>query len=82
MRGKGEFMKGSGQNWLPLSFWKIAHQRIWDLRCLQVIYSRITAKVKRFENQMIGSVLKPASGFSHLSDLFFGRGRKQGERYA
>src|SRR4051812_41908104 len=40
-----------------LSFWKIAHQRIWDLKCLQVIYIRITETVTRFENQMIGSGL-------------------------
>src|SRR5436190_10554517 len=29
-------------NLVPLSFWKIAHQRIWDLKCLQVIYSQVT----------------------------------------
>src|SRR5262249_31608347 len=37
---------------VPLSFWKIAHQRLWDLKCLQVVYIRTTKTVTRFENPM------------------------------
>src|SRR5262245_27698133 len=99
IRGRGEFMQGSGKGFeirmsdvgfgdtvqqtsscpksairngklVPLSFWKIAHQRIWDLKCLQVIYSQVTETVIRFENPVIGSVLRPRKPQLHFRSFF------------
>src|SRR5437870_4368753 len=110
IRGRGEFMKGSGRDFgwrmadigcattdlsgfqhppseirhrtlVPLSFWKIAHQRIWDLKCLQVIYSRVTKIVIRFENPVIGSVLRPRPASASFRSFFLA-GRNQGGTYA
>jgi len=68
---------------LSLSFLTIAHQMIWDLKCLKVIYIRVTKNTfTRFENPTIGSGLKLSSSFSFISGLFFGRVTNQGEMYA
>src|SRR6267378_4110947 len=41
MRGSGKSMRCSGDSLNPLSFCTIAHQKVLDLYCLPVIYSRI-----------------------------------------
>jgi hypothetical protein len=66
----------------PLSFWKIAHQRIRDLKCLQVIYIQVTETVIRFENPAIGSGLRFPSNLNFISGLFFWPVGKQGGTYA
>src|SRR6059036_3729999 len=41
MRGSGKSMRRSEDSQNPLSFCTIAHQKVLDLYCLPVIYSRI-----------------------------------------
>jgi hypothetical protein len=56
---------------VALPFWKIAHPMMWDLRCLPVVYSRITSIVSTFENPGIGIGSKLPSGFKLFFRSFF-----------
>src|SRR5206468_10804801 len=65
---------------LPLSFGKISHQRIWhlwsasrhlwDLLCLMVIYSKITATIRNLKTYR-SEALEAAMGVGQISGLFF-----------
>src|SRR6185295_1790481 len=51
--GSEDDMACSVGNSLP--FWKIAHQMMWDLSWVQMVYSWAIEKAREIENQKIGS---------------------------
>jgi hypothetical protein len=57
-----------GMRSVSLSFRKITHQMMWDLYCLEVIYSRIIA-AGSFENPEVG--IDPEKLFGFRRPIFF-----------
>src|SRR5690349_3316043 len=86
IRGNEAGMNGS--DGISLPFCKIAHQKMVDLNCLAMIYSRIIESDRRFENQMIGSGPELQYSASGCLPIFYlggpGKGtvKQTGEHYA